>query len=225
MSPVTEPDPIDASSDTIGRELLGLRLVVMSATHQLNNILSGLLGYADLERELADGEASPLIQTVIEQCERGLPLSRALMNLAARAYGRTETVSPVALLEDMIVVVSKYLTNSNISVSKKWPETPTCTLDVGAVRQAFLEILLYGAALLPNGGEISIEGDSDEAAVHIRFQISVCEGAIEIPDAIPGWCDLGTAERTVTEHGGQFESDESEPAAHRVSLSFPLPPE
>ena len=225
MSPVTEPDPIDAPSDAIARELLSLRLVVMSATHQLNNILSGLLGYADLERELADGEPPPLLQTVIEQCERGLPLSRALMNLAARSYGRTETVSPAALLEDMILVASKYLTNSNVSISKQWPEIPTCTLDVGAVRQAFLEILLYGAALLPNGGEISIEADSDEAAVQIRFEISVREGAIEPPDVIPGWCDLATAERTVTEHGGQFGTDEPDPAVRRVSLSFPLPPE
>jgi len=225
MSPVTEPDPIDPSSDTIGRELLSLRLVVMSATHQLNNIMSGLLGYADLERELANGETSPLIQTVIEQCERGLSLSRGLMNLAARSYGRAETVSPAALMEDMIVVVSKYLTNNNITVNKRWPEIPTCTLDVGAVRQAFLEILLYGAALLPDGGEILAEADFDHAAVHMQFRISAKEGALQIPDVTPGWCDLATPERIVTEHGGQFETDESDPASQRVSLSFPLPPE
>jgi len=80
MSSPSEPGPEAATGAQAKRELQTLRLVVMSAAHQLNNIMSGLLGYADLEQDLAEGKASPLAQTVIEQCDRGLGLSRALMS-------------------------------------------------------------------------------------------------------------------------------------------------
>lgn len=221
MSPITEPEPIAVSGDAAKRELRSLRLVAMSAAHQLNNIMSGLLGYADLERNTAD--RSPLARTVIEQCDRGIVLCRALMSLAARSYGKTETVSPLMPLEDVLALVSKHLANNQVSVSRKCPPMPPCTIDVGAVRQAFLEVLLYGCVVLPDGGTIEIEGQSDDAFAHVRLGMIPKREARRGSEAVPGSFDLSTAERVMAEHGGKFAVHECAGHSRRVSLSFPIP--
>jgi len=221
MSSPSEPGPEAATGAQAKRELQTLRLVVMSAAHQLNNIMSGLLGYADLERNADD--RSPLARTVIEQCDRGVVLCRALMSLAARSYGKTETVSPLMPLEDVLALVSKHLANKQVSVSRKCAPMPPCKLDVGAVRQAFLEALLYGSVVLPDGGTIEIDGQSDDAFAHVRLGMIPKRDAPRGSEAVPSSFDLSTAERVMAEHGGKFGVDECDGHSRRVSLSFPLP--
>ena len=220
MSPITEPDPIRVSPDAAKRELRTLRLVVMSAAHQLNNVLSGLMGYADLEAEEADGPSPAFVQMVLEHSESGVQLAQALMNVAARSYGRKETVSPAEPLEDVLTVSAKYLANRNVTLQADWGELPTCTMDVGAVRQALLDVVLSAVAIMPMGGSLAADAKADDAFAHIQLTAQPVDRA-----AANEWFDLSTAEQIVAEHAGRFAADYPDDHTLRVSLSLPLPTE
>jgi len=221
MPSTPEPDPGSATDPEAKRELQTLRLVVMSAAHQLNNIMSGLLGYADLEQDLAHGKASPLTQTVIEQCDRGLGLSRALMSVADRSYGRMEAMSPMLPLDEVCTALDKYLSNHGVQLIRRWSATPVCRLDAGSVRQAFLELVLHGAQRLPDGGEIEVLGGSDDSRAWVAFRISPVQGG-PVEDALES-PDMAAPKQAALAHGGAFEIDGRTEGVLRIEMSFPLP--
>lgn len=222
MCPITEPDAIPGPDDSFKRELRGLRLVAMSAGHQLSNIMSGLLGYAGLEPNPA--APSRLALAVNEECDRGVVLCRALMNLAARSYGKTETVSPSMPLGDVLTLTSKHLATRQVVVSADGGPLPACRVDVAALRQAFLELVLYACAVLPGGGTIEVSGESDQAFAHIRFRMVPGGDAPEEADRVPDSLDLTHVQRVMADHEGLFAADGAAPYPRHVSLSFPLPP-
>ena len=225
MSPVPEPGPVEVSSEAAKRELRSLRFVVMSAAHQLNNVLSGLLGYADLEREGTEDGSAAFAQTVACECERGITLSKALMNLAGRSYGRKQTVSPVAPLEDVLEALSRYLANNQVTVTRKWDALPTCTIDVGALRQAYLEVLLYATAPLTEGGAIEIHGSADGGFARLRIEARPTGDGSGTSARPPEWLDPSVIQEVAAGHGGTCAVDTSDDGRLRISLSLPLPPE
>ena len=233
-------------SQTQRHRMEALGRMTMGVAHDLNNLLSGLIGHIELLKQKAerseDSSAGiqPSIRTIEQTAEDGAALIEKLQRyIREDTQKHFERVDLTALIEDCITITQPYWYNEprrqgiEIEVERSLAEVPDVMGAPSELREVFVNLILNAVQAMPEGGTLRF-------ATHVEDDSSVCA---EVKDTGIGMSDdvqqnifeplfttkgeqgtgMGLAARygIVQEHEGDIDVASTPGEGTTFTLSFP----
>jgi signal transduction histidine kinase/CheY-like chemotaxis protein len=151
--------------------------LVSGVAHELNNPLTGIMGFAQLLllREL-DETSRRQVETIYAEAERASKIVSNLLTFARRRKAQKEPSELNTLIERVLELRNYDLRVRNIDVSLDLdPSLPSTLVDANQIQQVFLNVIINAEqAMLTNGGEgtLRIQTRGRDGAVLVSFQDS-----------------------------------------------------
>jgi len=147
--------------------------------HEFNNMLTGILGYANMLRLTAEPGTTVYesARTIERAAERAADLTRKLLGFARRGRQRREAVNLQDVTRNAVTLLRQTITES-IQVSCEMnPDDLIITGDAGQLEQVVLNLALNARDAMPSGGELTISAGT------VEFDAT---GRLPEPDILPG---------------------------------------
>ncbi len=209
--------------------------------HEFNNLLGGMLGYAQLG--LASGEdetKNESLKVVVDTCKRGKSITGSLLTFARRQEPRRELADLYDAINGTLILMEIELRKHHVQVVRDINPVPLTICDAGQISQVFLNLLTNARdAMKPKGGTLSVTLDGDERGIvlsvrdsghgipdHIRDKIFepffTTKGALG-GSATPGTgLGLSVSYGIVKSHGGSFEVDSVAGKGTTMTIRLPV---
>lgn len=139
------------------QKLEGIGLLAGGVAHDFNNILTGILGYANmLEPDAAPGSTMQEGLHVIQQAaERAAELTKQLLSFARRGKRQNTTVDLNSTILEVVSLLTRTV-NKNISVTEHFDTDQATVLgDPGQLQQVVLNLAINGRDAMPQGGSLT----------------------------------------------------------------------
>ncbi len=173
---ITEKKRLEAQFYQAQR-LESLGRLASGIAHDLNNILTPVLGIAQLLRitqKDADAATHAHIDILEQSARRGASMVRQILTFAQGSLGDKTSVDILVLLQEVIDVARQGFYNS-VEIQLKTPEhreleksQRTVSADATHLHQVFMNLCINANDAMPDGGVLTLSVDSlslDEAAV------------------------------------------------------------
>jgi PAS domain S-box-containing protein len=147
--------------------------------HEFNNMLTGILGYANMLRLTAEPGTTvhESARTIERAAERAADLTRKLLGFARRGRRRREEVDLNEVMSNAVTLLRQTITD-NVSVSCELnPDELNVIGDRGQLEQVLLNLAVNARDAMPSGGELTISIGT--------VQIDDASPPVE-PDVLPG---------------------------------------
>jgi len=233
-------------SQTQRHRMEALGRMTMGVAHDLNNLLSGLIGHIELLKQKAGtSEASvadiePSIQTIETTAEDGAALIEKLQRyIREDTQKHFERVDLSALIEDCITITQPYWYNEprrqgiEIEVERSLDEVPEIMGAPSELREVFVNLILNAVQAMPEGGTLQFEtfaGDHQAVCARVRdtgigmsddVQQNIFEPLFTTKGEQGTGMGLAASYGIIQEHEGDIDVA-SEPGEGTVfTLSFP----
>lgn len=156
-------------------KMVSVGQLVSGVAHELNNPLTGIMGFAQLllARDL-DESTRRDIDTIYTEAERAAKIVQNLLTFARRKRTDKEIVNLNVLLERVLELRNYDLRVKNIEVVLDLdPKLPETMVDANQMQQVFLNVIINAEqAILSAGGEgtltVQTRGDGDSIRVSFR---------------------------------------------------------
>ena len=127
--------------------------------HEFNNLLAGILGYAELGLTSDDvAEKDEALQVAVRSCLRGRSITGGLLTFARHSEPQRGLHHVDDALEDMLTLVERELAKLNIRVDRRFQPVPPTICDPGQISQVVLNLVTNARdAMIEQGGVITIE--------------------------------------------------------------------
>ena len=168
-------------SQTQRHRMEALGRMTMGVAHDLNNLLSGLIGHIELLKEKAQRNDAPAsniqssIQTIEKTAEDGAALIEKLQRyIREDTQKHFERVNLATLIEDCITITQPYWYNEprrqgiEIDVERNLQDTPDVMGAASELREVFVNLILNAVQAMPDGGTLTFETYVDDASVCAR---------------------------------------------------------
>jgi PAS domain S-box-containing protein len=139
------------------QKLEGIGLLAGGVAHDFNNILTGILGYANmLEPDAAPGSTMQEGLHVIQQAaERAAELTKQLLSFARRGKRQNTTVDLNSTILEVVSLLTRTV-NKNITVTEHFDTDQATVLgDAGQLQQVVLNLSINGRDAMPDGGRLT----------------------------------------------------------------------
>ena len=141
--------------DAVGTLAAGL-------AHDMNNILGGILAFAEvLYSEATDKEVKSDLAKIKQEAERGAALTRSLLAFSRRGAYRRRPILLDSVLDDMTPLLSRTL-GRNISVKRTDGPPTIIDGDPAQLGQVLLNLCLNAADAMDGTGTVTIGSDEVE---------------------------------------------------------------
>lgn len=140
-------------------KLAALGTFAAGIAHEFNNLLAGVLGYAELAEISTDEAERDYALNVIKQSSvRGRSITRSLLTFARRDAAAREPHDLTAIIEDTLVLIERELAKRNIVVERQFFPIPQTMCDAGQISQVILNLLTNARDAMSeqDGGKITI---------------------------------------------------------------------
>jgi signal transduction histidine kinase/ActR/RegA family two-component response regulator len=209
--------------------------------HEFNNLLAGMLGYAQLGLASPDDETkNESLKVVVDTCKRGKSITGSLLTFARRQEPRRELADLYDAVQGTLTLMEIELRKHNVKIVRKINPVPLTICDAGQISQVFLNFLTNARdAMKPDGGTLTVCLDDDEK----RITLAVTDTGCGIPDSIrdkifepfvttkgalggsstPGTgLGLSVSYGIVKSHGGAFEVDSEPGKGTTMTIHLPV---
>lgn len=209
--------------------------------HEFNNLLAGMLGYAQLGMASPDDETkNESLKVVVDTCKRGKSITGSLLTFARRQEPRREMADLYDAVQGTLTLMEIELRKHNVKVERKINPVPLTICDAGQISQVFLNFLTNARdAMKPNGGTLMVRLSSDDK----RITLSVSDTGCGIPESIrdkifepfvttkgalggsatPGTgLGLSVSYGIVKSHGGTFDVDSELGKGTTMTIHLPI---
>ena len=148
-----EAQLVQASKRTAVAELAA------AVAHEVNNPLTGVLGYADLLlNDLPpDGRGREELETIRTQALRARDIIHGLLDFARRRAPQRLPTDLNALAASTLGLVRYHFERSWIRIEEKYGELPLVDCDPADIGQVLLSLVTNAAQAMPEGGSLRIE--------------------------------------------------------------------
>jgi two-component system NtrC family sensor kinase len=156
-------------------KMVSVGQLVSGVAHELNNPLTGIMGFAQLlmAREL-DGETKRDIETIHSEAERAAKIVQNLLSFARRRRAEKELTNVNLLLERVLELRNYDLRVKNIEAALDLdPKLPDTMLDANQIQQVFLNVIINAEqAMLADGGEgtLTVQTRVHQGSIRIVFR-------------------------------------------------------
>lgn len=144
-------------------KLAAIGELISGVTHEVNNPLAVVLGYAEMimaEPDI-DDETRKYIGIIYKESERARKVIQNLLSFARQHNPEKEKVSINELLDNTLTLAEYDIRKSNISIKKNYAQNlPYIMADPNQLQQVFLNLLINAQQAVSerkNEGEISLE--------------------------------------------------------------------
>jgi len=157
--------------------------MTMGVAHDLNNLLSGLIGHIELLKERVKQNLTPdvvrgSLGTIEQAAEDGASLIEKLQRYIRQdTQEHFEPVDVPTLLEDCITLTQPYWYNEprrqgiEIGVEKDFADVPAVMGSASELREVFVNLILNAVQAMPEGGTLAFEAEySDAEGVIVRVE-------------------------------------------------------
>ncbi|MCS6842515.1 MAG: ATP-binding protein [Roseiflexus sp.] len=150
--------------------------------HEFNNLLGGMLGYAELGRSASDTDEKDHALDVIRQaCQRGRGITRGLLTFARRSEHCREMHHLADIIAETLTLVEVDLRKSNITLVRDIEPAPAILCDGGQIAQVLLNLITNARdAIGQRGGTITVSLRQCGAFV----ELSVRDTGSGIPESV-----------------------------------------
>ncbi len=132
--------------------------------HDMNNILGGILAFAEvLHAEATDKAVRADLARIRQEAERGAALTRSLLAFSRRGQYRRRPILLHSVLDDMTPLLSRTLGKS-MSIARKDGPPTIIEADPAQLGQVVLNLCMNGADAMNGAGVIEIATDEVELA-------------------------------------------------------------
>jgi PAS domain S-box-containing protein len=140
--------------------------------HELNNPLTGILGFAELLLNTVPPD-TPFrrdLETIARQARRARDIVRNLLDFARQTRPQRLPADVNSLLCQTLDLVRQHLENNGVVIEEDYaPDLGLLTLDAGQMKQVFLNLITNAAHAMPEGGKLRVRTArlGDEVAVAV----------------------------------------------------------
>lgn len=209
--------------------------------HEFNNLLAGMLGYAQLGLATSEDETkNESLKVVVDTCKRGKSITGSLLTFARRQEPRRELADLYDAVQGTLTLMEIELRKHNIQIVRRVNPVPLTICDAGQISQVFLNLLTNARdAMKPNGGTITVLLDSDERTITLSVEDTghgipesirdkIFEPFVTTKGALGGSATPGTglglsvSYGIVKSHGGTFEVDSTPDVGTKMTIVLPI---
>lgn len=125
-----------------------------------------------MRRELKENEDAILeLEIIDEEVERANKVIKSLMEFGKPSKNEKNTNSLNEIIEDVLVIVSKYTSQHNVNVCFNKADIPHAEVDKEQLKQAFVNLIFNAVDAMPTGGELTISTEySSNKWIKVIFQ-------------------------------------------------------
>lgn len=219
--------------------------MTMGVAHDLNNLLSALLGHAELlqkrveQREDAD-ELGDSVQTIEQVAVDGAALVEKIQRYSRReGQSDFETLDLSALIEGCLTLTRPYWYNEPrrqgiaIELERDLHVTPPVSGVATELREVFVNLILNAVQAMPEGGRLTLRTGYDEGR-GVRAEVEdtgtgmgadvrehIFEPFFTTKGERGSGMGLSVSYGIVQEHGGDIQVDSALGRGTRFTLFFP----
>jgi signal transduction histidine kinase len=213
------------------------------AAHELNNPLTGVIGYTEMLRETIDDEkAKRRIEQALEEAHRCRRIVDNLLNFTSRGDRQPAVHDLNKLVSDAMSLCSYQLSVYEIDLETKLtPDLPEVEICAQDFQRALLNLVSNAAEVLKNSdqmnrriavgtrikdGQIQVVVEDNGPGIPDELQEKVFEPFFTTRDVGEGiGLGLSVAFAIAREHGGDLLLDSEEGKGAAFTISIPLPDE
>jgi two-component system NtrC family sensor kinase len=210
--------------------------------HEFNNILAGILGYAQLGRTSDDREEQRESLEIIEQsCIRARGITSGLLAFARRRAPQRRLSTVHDAVDAALVLIERELLKANIVIERRIEPTPPTICDNDQLAQVVLNLLTNArdAMLEKGGGTITVSLAQRNRMIELQVADSGCGIPAELLDQIfqpfmttkgalggsstPGTgLGLAISYGIIESHNGTIDVDSQVGVGTRVTIRLPI---
>jgi CheY-like chemotaxis protein len=170
-------------SQTQRHRMEALGRMTMGVAHDLNNLLSGLIGHIELLKQKAERDDAPSaaiqpsIRTIEKTAEDGAALIEKLQRyIREDTQKHFERVDLSALIEDCITITQPYWYNEprrqgiEIEVERSLATVPDVMGAPSELREVFVNLILNAVQAMPDGGTLRFDTHVDDSSVCAKVE-------------------------------------------------------
>ena len=156
------------------QKLASIGTFAAGIVHEFNNVLTGIKGYSQLARkDYANREMLDKAFSIIEsESQRGAELCKNMNYYSSSTKINPEPVILSDIIDTVISLQHKYLSNENIEIVKNIQHVPAAMVDKFQLQQVLLNLIINARhALMPkDGGIITISLSLANDSIHITIE-------------------------------------------------------
>ena len=169
------------------QELIG-RLAA-SASHDLNNVLTAIMGSAELAAlDLEDQDTNAVragLDQIGESARRASAMGRQLLSFSRQQHTQPRNIDPDELFSGLRQLLVRLLpSNIKLTVSCK-EDLPTLFVDPAQIEQVVMNLVINARDAMPEGGQVCVavvDDPNDEG--HPGIRIDVSDTGVGIPEEV-----------------------------------------
>ena len=137
-------------------KLAALGTFAAGIAHEFNNLLAGILGYAQLGLASDDlAEKDEALEVAVRSCLRGRSITSGLLAFARRSDPQRGMHQIRDAVEDMLTLVERELAKVNIYIERRFQPVPPTVCDPGQIAQVVLNLVTNARdAMIEKGGGV-----------------------------------------------------------------------
>lgn len=128
--------------------------------HEFNNLLAGIMGFAELGLMSDDvAEKDEALDVALRACRRGRSITSGLLTFARRGEARAGLHDLPELVDETLLLVERELAKVNVRVSRRYTPVSQVLCDPGQISQVVMNLMTNArdAMLQHGGGTITVE--------------------------------------------------------------------
>jgi two-component system NtrC family sensor kinase len=148
--------------------------------HELNNPLTSVLGFAELlaHNPAADDSIRHDIEIIAREARRARDIVRNLLDFGRQNKPQRLPADVNQILRQTLDLIRQHIEKSGVAITEDYaPDLGLLTLDIGQMRQVFLNLITNATHAMPKGGSLSLR----TARVGDEVAISVSDTGVGIP--------------------------------------------
>jgi signal transduction histidine kinase len=169
----TQIDEISRVQDQLvqASKMTAIGELAAAVAHEINNPLTGVLGYADLMLTEApsDDPAREGLQVIRDEAIRARTVVWALLDFARPRPPERRAVDVGALMRSTLNLMRYHLEGGGVRVVEEYGDLPLVELDESAIRQVLLNLITNAGQAMPGSGTLTLKTgrDGDNAVITI----------------------------------------------------------
>jgi two-component system NtrC family sensor kinase len=158
----------------LSSRLASIGELAAGVAHQINNPLTGILGFSQrLLRKSSDEETSHDLKTIYTEAERAAKIVQNLLTFARRRKSEKEYSNVNDIVQSTLELRAYELKTSNIEVvTDLGPKIPKIMLDFHQMQEVFLNLILNAEQAMTEvngGGKLIIKTEKNNRFIRITF--------------------------------------------------------
>jgi signal transduction histidine kinase len=151
--------------------------------HEFNNLLAGIMGFAELGLQSSDiDDKNEALSVALRACKRGRSITSGLLTFARRSEVRISLHALPEIIDETLLLVERDLAKANITLVRHYHDSGLVLCDPGQIAQVLIN-------LITNARDAMIEHGSGELTISLEQQgewvsLAVSDTGTGIPEEL-----------------------------------------